>query len=109
MTVEQMRHTLQRLWKDWRGLRCVRLIHGQGSVLKPELMRWSIGMGIPTGTDGANAGSVLIYPRNRTLPHMVLSTTLSEKGLQLTPEEEAYLRDPATVERARQGERRRKQ
>jgi len=89
-------------------MRCVRLIHGQGSVLKPELLRWCIGMGIPTASDGANAGSVLIYPRDRTLPQTVLTTTLREKGLQLTPEEEAYLRDPAAIERAREEERRRK-
>ncbi|HZO90120.1 MAG TPA: Smr/MutS family protein [Chthonomonadaceae bacterium] len=109
LTVEQMRLTLQKRWPEWRGRRRVRLIHGRGAALKPELERWCREMGIPYAQDQGNPGSLVIFPHHRALPDTPIATTLREKGLRLTPEEEAYLRDPAVVERARQEERQRQQ
>src|SRR5689334_11221123 len=97
LTAEEMRLALQKHWPEWRGLRSVRIIHGQGVVLKPELERWCAEMGIPFTPDPRNAGAMRIFPRERTIPNTSLSTTLRDKGLRLTPEEEAYLRDPQTV------------
>ena len=109
LTAEQMRHTLEQRWAEWRGMRQVRIIHGRGEVLKPELLRWCEEMGIPCRPEPNNPGSSCIYPRQRILPEKTLNTTLREKGLVLTPEEEAYLRDPQTLEKARQEERKRRE
>ncbi len=108
LTVEQMRLTLQRRWPEWRGMRRVRVIHGRGAALKPELERWCEEMGIPCSPDPGNPGAMRIHPQHRTLPDHSLAVSLREKGLQLTPEEEASLRDPAALERALQEEQRRR-
>ncbi|HZP80109.1 MAG TPA: Smr/MutS family protein [Chthonomonadaceae bacterium] len=102
LTVEQMRHTLQKRWPEWRGMQRVRVIHGRGEALKPELERWCREMGIPYALEPGNPGSTRIFPAHRELRDKPMGTTLAEKGLRLTPEEEAYLRDPQVVERARQ-------
>ncbi len=107
LTIAEMRLTLQKRWPEWRGMRQVRLIHGQGVALKPELTRWCEEMGIPFTLEANNPGSLRIFPRERALPDNALGNTLREKGLRLTPEQEAYLRDPQAMERARQEEQRR--
>lgn len=109
MTAEDARRALQKQWAAWRGMSAVRLIHGQGVVLKPAVERWCEEMGIPYSQDPRNAGAMRIFPRDRTVPNVSLSTTLREKGLQLTPEEEAYLRDPEAIKRARLEEFKRRQ
>lgn len=111
LTAEELRMELQRLWPRWRGLQSVRIVHGQGTVLKPEIVRWCQETGVAFAPDERNAGALRIFPRQRAVPHpneeARLANTLGEKGLRLTPEEEAYLRDPAQAERAREEERRR--
>lgn len=104
LTVEQMRHELQRLWPDWRGMNSVRVVHGQGTALRPALIRWSEEMGVPCVPDPGNPGSLTLFPTRRTLPDASMRTTLKDHGLALTPEQEAELRDPAAAERARQEE-----
>ena len=106
-TAEQLRMTLQQRWPQWRNLHSVRIVHGQGTVLKPEIARWCHEMGVPYLPDTGNAGAVRIFPQQRTLPDNSLGNTLRDRGLRLTAEEEAFLRDPAQVERDRQEERRR--
>jgi hypothetical protein len=109
LTLEQMRHILQQRWHEWRGMRSVRVVHGRGSALKPAVERWCQERGIPCEPDAGNPGSMRIFPTRRTLPEVSVGTTLAEKGLKLTPEEEAYLRDPETMERARKEALRKKQ
>ncbi|HZT42438.1 MAG TPA: Smr/MutS family protein [Chthonomonadaceae bacterium] len=106
---EQMRLNLQQRWPDWRNLRRVRIIHGRGSILKPEVEQWCRDMGIPFAPEPNNPGALRIFPRERTLPDRPLAVTLEEKGLRLTPEQEAYLRDPEASERKRAEEQRRVQ
>ncbi len=108
MTVEDMRLTLQQNWPKWRGMRFVRIIHGRGAALKPEVERWCDEIGVPFATDAWNPGAMRIFPTDRVLPNPTQGNTLREAGLRLTPEEEAYLRDPEAMERARQEELRRK-
>lgn len=109
LTVEEMHHALQKRWGEWRELSSVRVIHGQGTVLRPAVERWSREMGVPFKLDASHAGSTVLYPRQRTVPSATISVTLKEKGLRLTPEQEAFLRDPQTILRARQEELKRKQ
>ena len=109
LTAEQLRIALQQRWPQWRGLRSVRIVHGQGTVLRPEIERWCAETGIPYLPDAHNAGALRIFPRERTLPDNALGNTLKESGLRLTPEQEAWLRNPAEMERARQEEGRRLQ
>lgn len=109
LTAEEMRLMLQRLWPGWRGMTRVRIVHGRGDILRPELERWCKEMGIPFELEPYNPGSARIYPTRRTLPEVEIRTTLREKGLALTPEEEAYLRDPEATERARKEEWKRRQ
>lgn len=109
LTVEEMRHALERRWPTWRGLRRVRVVHGQGTALKPELERWCREMGIAFASEPNNPGSTRLFPTERTLPEMALNTTLAEKGLRLTPEQEAELRDPQAILRAKEEEKRRRQ
>lgn len=111
LTVEEMHHALQKRWSGWRERRSVRVIHGQGEALRPAVERWCREMGIPFKLDAGNSGSTLLFPLQRIVPaanSSTLGVTLREKGLQLTPEQEAYLRNPEIVERARQEELRRK-
>jgi DNA-binding transcriptional MerR regulator len=89
-------------------MRSVRIVHGRGTALKPEVERWCREMGVPCELDPGNPGSMRIFPQRRTLPEVTVTTTLRDKGLTLTPEEEAYLRDPEVMERARQEALRRK-
>ena len=100
MNAETMRLTLEKNWDDWRGLRKVRVIHGQGTVLRPALQRWCAEMGIPIDTDYNNPGSSLLFPRDRSLANAPFFETLKDKGLKLTAEQEAYLRDPVAIEKA---------
>jgi hypothetical protein len=108
-TVEQMRHALQQRWPEWRGMRRVRVIHGQGLALKPALLRWCRERGIPFAPEPHNPGSTYIYPASRQLTETSLTNTLAEKGLRLTPEQEAALRDPQAALRAQQEACRRQQ
>ncbi len=108
-TAEQLRLEFQKRWPRWRNLHSVRIVHGQGTVLKPEVVRWCAELGIASAPDTYNAGALCIFPQQRILPQPRLGNTLAESGLRLTAEEEAYLRDPAQAERARQEERRRQQ
>jgi hypothetical protein len=108
LTVEQLRHTLQRRWTEWHGMRSVRVVHGRGTALKPEVERWCREMGIPCELDPGNPGSMRLYPQRRSLPEVTVTTSLRERGLTLTPEQEAYLRNPEVMERARQEALRRK-
>lgn len=109
-TAEQMRHALERRWPEWRGMSRVRVIHGQGVSLRPELMQWCEAKGVPCVAEANNPGSTLLFPNQRTLPAAPrMGSTLADKGLRLTPEQEAELRNPEAVRRARQEELRRKQ
>jgi hypothetical protein len=108
LTAEQARLALQRSWPGWRGMRSVRIVHGQGAVLKPEIVRWCSEMGIPCLPDDRNPGALRILPLERKLPAGGISNTLRDSGLTLTVEEAAYLRDPAAAERARLEAERRK-
>lgn len=107
MTAEQLRIALQQHWSEWRRLHSVRIVHGQGAVLRPEIVRWCGEMGIPYLPDTRNAGALRIFPRQRTLPDSPIENTLRASGLRLTPEQEAALRDPAQAERARREEQQR--
>lgn len=102
LTVEQMRLMLQKRWPEWQGMTRVRVIHGRGEALKPALERWCRERGIPYALEPGNPGATRLFPAHRELPDKPMGTTLAEKGLRLTPEEETYLRDPQVVERARQ-------
>lgn len=109
LTVEQMRLNLQKRWQEWRGLRRVRIIHGRGAILKPEVERWCREMGIRFAPEPNNPGAMCLFPQERTLPDRPLAVTLEEKGLRLTPEQDAYLRDPEKAERMRREAQRRAQ
>lgn len=106
-TVEEMRHALEHQWSSWRGRRSVRVIHGQGAALRPELERWCRERGISFAAEPNNPGSTKLFPSDRTLPVTKIGTSLQEKGLRLTPEEEAYLRDPEALRRAQEEARKR--
>ena len=112
LTAEQMRVALQQQWPKWQGKQAVRIIHGQGTVLRPEVERWCREMGIPVSLDPGNPGALKIYPRERhtaeTGNTAAFGTSLRDKGLRLTPEQEAELRDPQAMQRAREAEKRRK-
>lgn len=108
LTAEQMQHTLEKHWSKWRGLRLVRVIHGQGEVLRPALQRWCAERGIPCAPDTYNPGSSLLSPRERILPAApAIGNTLADAGLRLTLEEQAYLRDPEALRRAQEEARKR--
>jgi hypothetical protein len=100
-TAEQLRVTLQQRWPAWRNLDRVRIVHGQGTVLKPSIERWCAETGVPYLPDTRNAGALCIFPRQRTLPDSRFGNTLKDRGLRLSPEQEAELRDPAAAELAR--------
>ena len=101
-TAEQMRLTLHRKLADWRGFRRVRVIHGQGEVLKFTLEDWCREVGIPFEAEPNNPGSTLLFPAHRTLPQPKLPNTLAANGLQMTSEQQAELRDPIAIEQERQ-------
>ena len=100
-TAEEMVLALQRKLTAWRGMRRVRVIHGQGEILKEALHRWCQEAGIAFYLEPNNPGSTLLTPNQRTLPQAHLPNTLAESGLRLTPEQEAELRDPEAAKRAR--------
>ena len=112
LTAEQMRVTLQQKWPQWQTMQSVRIIHGQGTVLRPEVERWCQEMGIPVAIDPGNPGALKLYPRDRYSAENGirngLGVSLREKGLRLTPEQEAQLRDPHAMERLRLEEQRRR-
>ena len=112
LTAEQMRVTLQQKWPVWQGMQSVRIIHGQGTVLRPEVERWCQEMGIPVAIDPGNPGALKIYPRERhtagTGAPDGFGLSLRDKGLRLSPEQEAMLRDPEAIARIAEQERRRK-
>lgn len=113
LTAEQMRVTLQQQWPKWQGKQAVRIIHGQGTVLRPEVERWCREMGIPVAIDPGNPGALKIYPRERHAPGSqstaTFGTSLRDKGLRLTPEQEAQLRDPQAMERLRRAEQQKRE
>ena len=100
-TAAEARTLLQSEWPGWRGMRKVRVIHGRGDVLRAELGRWCREMGIPFRTEENNPGSALLFPLEREAQGAELRITLRDKGLNLTPEQEAELRDPEAMKRAR--------
>lgn len=112
LTAEQMRVTLQQKWPQWQGKQSVRIIHGQGTVLRPEVERWCREMGIPVAIDPINPGALKIYPRERhtagTGNENGFGVSLRDIGLRLTPEQEAMLRDPQAIARLVEEERKRK-
>jgi hypothetical protein len=105
MTVEQMRHVLERQWPGWRGLTRVRVIHGQGEALKPALLRWCAERGISYAVDPGNPGSTRIFPTRRALPDMTIGTLLQSKGLSLSPEQDASLREARAREKVEEARR----
>lgn len=113
LTAEQMRVTLQQQWPKWQGKQAVRIIHGQGTILRPEVERWCQEMGIPVSIDPGNPGALKIFPRERHAPgsqsNTTFGTSLREKGLRLTPEQEAILRDPQAMERLRREEQQKRE
>lgn len=108
INAEQMRTLLQQKWDEWRSLRTVRVVHGQGEILKPALEEWCRSMGIPYELDHKNPGATRIFPNRRTLSDAPLTYQLRDKGLRLTPEQEAELRDPQAAQRAKEEAARRK-
>ncbi len=107
---EQMRILLREEWPSWRGMRTVRLVHGRGDVLKPALEQWCEEMGIPFTTEPNNPGSALLYPMEQPRHKDPFKTiTLKEKGLSLTSEQEAILRDPAALLKLKAEEHARRQ
>ncbi len=109
LTAEELRVALQKKWEGWRKLNRIRVIHGQGEVLKPTLERWCREKGIAYRIEDPNLGSMLLFPQRHTLPDASISTSLREAGLFLTPEQEAELRDPEAAKRRRQEEARKLQ
>jgi len=109
-TSEEMRLLLQTEWPGWRGMQRVRLVHGRGDVLRPALAAWCSEMGIPFEIEPNNPGSALIYPtqRNAVQP-LKLTNTLKDKGLALTPVQQAELNDPVAAQKAREAEKARRQ
>lgn len=105
----EMRVLLQKSWPSWRGMWKVRVIHGQGVALKPELASWCREMGIAFETEAYNPGSTILYPDRRTSPDSSLSNTLAAQGLSLTPEQQTELRDPQAILRAKHDALRKKQ
>ena len=103
-TAAEARVLLQSEWPAWRGMRAVRVIHGRGDVLRAELGRWCREMGIPFRTEENNPGSALLFPIERESTGAELRITLRDKGLNLTPDQEAELRDPEAVKKARLAE-----
>jgi hypothetical protein len=109
-TAEQMRLALEKRWPGWKGMARVRIVHGQGEVLAHELAGWCRARGIVFEREVKNPGATVLYPTRRTpLEGQRLSQTLAEKGLRLTPEQEALLRDPEAVKRAQEAARRRQE
>ena len=107
-TAEQMLLALQRKLAEWHGMKRVRVIHGQGEVLKFTLENWCREVGIAFHSEPNNPGSTLLSPALRPLPKPNLTNTLAQSGLRLTPEQEAELRDPEAAERARIAEKKRR-
>src|ERR1043165_7093027 len=69
-TASSMRDWLERTWsmRRWHGIERVRIIHGKGEVLIPELRRWCEEKGIDWSPEPGNPGATLIFPGRRTLP-----------------------------------------
>ena len=109
LTAEELRLTLQKKWEEWRNMGRIRVIHGQGEVLKPTLEKWCREKGIAYKIEDPNLGSMLIFPQRHTLPEAALSNSLRDAGLRLTPEQEAELKDPEAAKRRRQEETRKLQ
>ena len=107
-TAEQMRLALGRKIGEWRGMQRVRVIHGQGEVLKVTLEDWCREVGVAFNPEPNNPGSTILFPAQRILPQPRLAQTLAESGLRLTPEQEAELNDPQAAERARLAEKKRR-
>ena len=108
-TAEEMRHALQQEWPGWKGMQKVRLVHGRGDVLRFALPKWCAEMGIPFEIEANNPGSALIYPTKRKMVNEHLTVTLKDKGLSLTPEQQAEVYDPVAAQKARAAERVRQQ
>ena len=101
-TAEQMLLALHFKLGAWRGFQRVRVIHGQGEVLKSALENWSREVGIAFHPEPNNPGSTILLPAQRTLPQPKLPNTLAASGLQMTPEQQAALHDPVALEQERQ-------
>ena len=101
-TAEQMLLALHFKLGAWRGLQRVRVIHGQGEVLKAALENWCREVGIAFYPEPNNPGSTILTPAQRTLPQPKLPNTLAASGLQMTPEQQAKLHDPVALEQERQ-------
>ncbi|HLJ53978.1 MAG TPA: hypothetical protein VKT77_03010 [Chthonomonadaceae bacterium] len=106
-TAEDARRRLHQEWPRWRKLQAVRIVDGRGPVLRPLMERWCADRGIAWLQEPDNPGAIRILPQQRSLPSAELSNTLADRGLRLTAEEAAELRDPARAAREREEERRR--
>src|SRR5436309_564715 len=99
-TAVSMRDWLEQTWstRRWHGIERVRIIHGKGEVLMPELRRWCEEKGIDWNPEPGNPGATFIYPGRRTLPasspgNRIASTRLNEYRIRLS----SQVRDKQTT------------
>jgi hypothetical protein len=66
-TALEARAELDRIWgrRCWQGLKRVRVIHGNGSVLRKVVRNWCDERGIPWATELMNPGTTILHPVNR--------------------------------------------
>jgi hypothetical protein len=81
-TALEARSELDRIWgrRCWQGLKRVRVIHGNGSVLRKVVRNWCDDRGIPWATELMNPGTTILHPANRTVfPPSVTHRPLSHR------------------------------
>jgi hypothetical protein len=81
-TSQEARSELNRIWgrRCWQGLRRVRVIHGNGAVLRSVVRNWCEDQGIPWATEPMNPGTTILHPVNRTkFPPAVTHRPLSRQ------------------------------
>ena len=74
MTGSEAEQFLNRKWSlgCWRGHMRVRLIHGNGEVLKVMVRKWADNMGIPWDPEPYNTGCTILHPAQRqSIQHRV--------------------------------------
>lgn len=106
-TALEARSELDRIWgrRCWQGLKRVRVIHGNGVVLRRVVRNWCDDRGIPWATELMNPGTTIIHPANRTVfPPSVTHRPLSHRlrGIKIALNREQRSRaDPShpTAER----------
>ncbi len=67
MTAAETRAELEMIWsrREWHGLRRVRLIHGNGEVLRHVVRDWADEKGIRWTTNAHNPGITTLHPGQR--------------------------------------------